>query len=629
VTGGSGRDTYVLGSHAYRSKLVITDFAAGTGGDVLDISALLDQNGNPFALGYLRLLQKGARTLLQWRNPEYADNEWATVARLRHMDAATLTADNFTPSISPDGYSVGLTLAGTADKDTLTGGFLDDALNGLEGDDLLNGLGGDDLLDGGPGSDQLYGGAGNDTLIGGTDASGDYLSGDSGNDSLTGGAGDDTLSGGAGSDTYQGGDGDDLIVVNEMKVTILGDAVESSEIDVGSRNTENVNTATGGTGRDTYILNAGIVQLTVTDFTPGAGGDVFAIGNLFYRISGNPFGALGYLRLLQDGADTLLEWDIDGAAGNQSDWRLLVRLQNVAAADLTGENFTPFAPPDGGSAGVTLTGTADDDSMTGGTTNDVLYGGPGYDGLEGLGGDDFLDGGPGVDWLNGGPGNDTLLGGADDIIANSLNGEDGDDSLVGGAGANRLDGGYGNDTYVGGAGIDYIYDSHGSNLIDAGSGDDTIRVGFSNEAGISTITGGAGRDTFYIGAGLITDFTAGPDGDILDIGGLLFLDFGYEWSFRTLRNLRLLQDGADTLLQFDAPEPVYMPPVLRLVPDKTGSLPHPYGDDAPGNQPDWQTRVRLQNVTATDLTAENFIPLAPPAGVTLIGTADGDNIQIS
>ncbi|MBF8672842.1 hypothetical protein, partial [Pseudomonas putida] len=85
-------------------------------------------------------------------------------------------------------------------------------------------------------------------------------------------------------------------------------------------NVNTVTTVTGGSGRDTYLLYYGSNgQLLVTDFAAGAGGDILSIDNLLINSSGytggNPFDpALGYLRLLQQGADTLLQWDGNGTA---------------------------------------------------------------------------------------------------------------------------------------------------------------------------------------------------------------------------------------------------------------------------------------------------------------------------
>ena len=104
--------------------------------------------------------------------------------------------------------------------------------------------------------------------------------------------------------------------------------------------------------------NVGAAAIIVTDFTAGAGGDMFRLsgddGALLSLLSGwdgssNPFGS-GFLRLQQNGADTLLQWDQDGAGGG-SDWETLVVFQNTDADDFTDANFVPGYDPDGIRAG--------------------------------------------------------------------------------------------------------------------------------------------------------------------------------------------------------------------------------------------------------------------------------------
>ena len=125
-------------------------------------------------------------------------------------------------------------------------------------------------------------------------------------------------------------------------------------------------TVTTGTGSDLINLYApgGSAVITVTDFTPGAGGDVVGLAyfsGVLSRLSGwdgssNPFGA-GYLQLTQNGADTDLQWDQDGPTAGSS-WQTLLHFQNTNVSDFTSANFNPGYSPDGGGiAGSTITGT--------------------------------------------------------------------------------------------------------------------------------------------------------------------------------------------------------------------------------------------------------------------------------
>ena len=232
--------------------------------------------------------------------------------------------------------------------------------------------------------------------------------------------------------------------------------------------------------------------------------------------SSNPFGS-GFLRLEQNGTDTLLQWDQDGAAGGEN-WETLVVFENTDADDFTDANFVPGYDPDGAApAGETITGTEDDDTLAGtvgdDTINalggddtvfglagaDLIYGGDGFDNLNGEDDNDVIDGGNDDDFLSGGDGNDQLFGQAGNDI---LFGEDGDDQLSGGDGR-QFDGDAGNDIIAGGDGDDTLDGGDGNDFLSGGSGSDVL-------------TGGAGADIFDFqsashGPDEITDFVSGID----------------------------------------------------------------------------------------------------------------------
>jgi VCBS repeat-containing protein len=562
-------------------------------------------------------------------------------------------------------------------EDVLSGGDGNDQLSGQAGSDNLSGENGDDQLSGGDGFDQLYGDAGNDVIAGGNDD--DILAGGDGNDQLSGQAGNDSLDGGEGDDTLDGGDGDDFLSdfagTNSFVGGAGGDQIVASStdgaqtIDGGDGNDtirhyyrSSASTITTGSGSDTIELahaDVGSAAIVVTDFTAGAGGDMFRLsgddGSLLSLLSGwdgssNPFGS-GFLRLQQSGADTLLQWDRDGAAGG-SNWETLAVFQNTDADDFTDANFVPGYDPDGSApAGQTITGTAGDDVLTGtigadtidglsgndvvnsGAGADLIHGGDGFDQLYGEADDDIIEGGNDDDILSGGDGNDQLSGQAGN---DGLVGENGDDQLSGAAGNDSLDGGEGDDGLDGGDGDDFLSDfagtnsfaggaggdqivassSDGAQTIDGGDGNDTIRHYYRSSA--STITTGSGSDTIELAhadvgsaAIIVTDFMAGAGGDILrlsgDDGALLSLLSGWDGSSNPFGSgfLRLQQSGADTLLQWDR--------------------------DGTAGGSNWETLAVFQNTDADDFTEANFVPGydpdgSAPAGQTITGTAGDDTL---
>lgn len=206
----------------------------------------------------------------------------------------------------------------------------------------------------------------------------------------------------------------------------------------------------------------------------------------------------------------------------------------------------------------------------------------GYDQLYGSYGNDLLEGGDGSDGLQGDFGNDTLSGdGGDDY----LSGGDGNDVLRGGDGNDYMYGSGGNDVLQGGDGNDYLYDFEGFNICDGGAGNDTLSCGSSQ----ITLTGGSGRDTFSINslyapsADTITDFTAGAAGDILDYRNLMSQLTGYTGDNPFASGyMRFVQSGTDTLFQVDS--------------------------DGTAGGAAFQTVVIMNNVTASSLETDNFLP---------------------
>lgn len=207
-------------------------------------------------------------------------------------------------------------------SDDLRGGFGDDTLKGTdkndeifggEGDNTLHGRGGNDIINAGAGDDKAYGGNGDDVLILGN---GDNLAyGGAGNDRIVTGKGDDRLYGGSGKDLLEGGSGND---------TLLGGS--GDDILIGG---EGADILTGGSGSDTFVFRTlREAEDTLTDFRVGV--DALDLRSLFRSLNytGTDAVADGYLRVLHQEANTLVQIDADGR-GTTAGFTTLATLNNV------------------------------------------------------------------------------------------------------------------------------------------------------------------------------------------------------------------------------------------------------------------------------------------------------------
>lgn len=368
-------------------------------------------------------------------------------------------------------------------------------------------------------------------------------------------------------------------------------------------------TLTLGSGRDTIKINDARQLITVTDFATGASGDIvnvrWVVDQWVHGYDGhsNPFAAGGYFRLVQVGADTMLQ--IDRHMGAPGAWTDFVLFQNTQASAFTATNFLGLSPDGAAPVNQVIQGTAGDDNLYDGPGNDTVYGGAGKDNLFGDAGDDVLDGGDGNDWIDAvSTGYDKLYGGAGDDILQvshiSWNPTPSSVALIdGGIGNDRLayttHRGYGGTlTALGGEGDDFLtFGGPTTATVDMGSGTDSVIVA---PGGAFTITLGSGRDAAMLSlfqdygrsnaAIHITDFEAGDAGDRLDL--LSYVQF-VNW------------DGVSSLIDNHYVEIKQVDGSTVVSVDRDGTA-------------RWQASFVLDNVKLADLTAFNLTGLPGGGG---------------
>ncbi|MDZ5461795.1 type I secretion C-terminal target domain-containing protein, partial [Azohydromonas lata] len=102
-------------------------------------------------------------------------------------------------------------------------------------------------------------------------------------------------------------------------------------------------------GWDAGLVSVPAQATEITDFTAGANGDVLDVNELLRNAAvnfdgGNPFDG-GYLLLVQQGADTLVQFDAEGLTGAFRELVTIAVLRNVDAAQMSSANFEPAFEP--------------------------------------------------------------------------------------------------------------------------------------------------------------------------------------------------------------------------------------------------------------------------------------------
>jgi Ca2+-binding RTX toxin-like protein len=356
---------------------------------------------------------------------------------------------------------------------------------------------------------------------------------------LDGGTGADTMAGGAGDDTYIVDDAGDVVVENPDEGTdtvqsfityTLGANVEnltltgSGAINGTGNSLDNIltgnsaaNVLAGGTGNDTYIVDAldtivenanEGVDTVFAGFTYTLGANlenltltgtsaINGIGNSLDNIlTGNSAanvltGGAGNDTYIVDALDTIVESAGGGIDTVMSDASITLGA-NLENAVLTGTANTNAT---GNSANNQLTGNSGNNILNGGTGADAMAGGAGNDTyvVDNAGDTVTENANEGIDLvqssvsftLGANVENLTLTGasainGTGNALNNVLTGNSGVNTLTGGAGDDTLDGGAGADILVGGTGDDtYIIDATDTVIELAGEGIDTVLAGFT------------------------------------------------------------------------------------------------------------------------------------------------------
>ncbi len=542
LSGGSHDDRFVFGSLDSFGGDLITD---AEGGDLIDLSAMA---------GFLRLMRGGftgqAGEVLVTGTGIAIDMDGDAIADRKitiTQPRGILSLDEVTQGSLVFGYSLPVTLPGSA---------ADDLIVGSNGADAISGQAGHDTLLGGFGADTLSGGADSDKLVGGDGA--DLVLGAEGRDLIVVGAGD-TVSGGIGADRFVLGEiasatiadfalGDVLDLSFLSSLSFVGTAAFSGMAGEVRLYRFGLEIDRDGDGVGETFINVGNGDFTLAETAPGS--LVFQVARALRNGSANGdllAGTDGYdhLRGL-GGNDTLTAGDGDLLQGGLGTDRFAMTITRVSSTPvtatildlavgetvaldftrqqgLTSTNVPVYRGLDGFTGfegwqvvlldhvwvdgtyilkGLAIDSTSDRvadhiidlSGFNGAFTATVTQTGASTftlslvaTGTEHL----LVDGDAAANTLSSGTAGDTLRG------------QGGADTLLGGDGADALDGGTGNDSLVGGAGNDVLFGSSGTDRMTGGEGPDTF---FFNAPHSRP---GALRD-------VITDFDA-DDGDVIDL----------------------------------------------------------------------------------------------------------------
>ena len=421
-------------------------------------------------------------------------------------NAATVTGSN-TLSLAAGLVAASLDASGMSGAAVLTMGGAPTSVASITGTARADTIVGDASasIDGGAGADTITGGAGNDTILGGD-----------GNDSITANGGVDSILGGAGNDiivatlnsgnVINGGDGTDTLSLAAAATATTGAGVSGIEV--------LTLTATGLTQDMTLFVDNGLNTITRVNIEGAISETISNAGSATNTVGFTSTGTLtAFTRLVDTATDSLTLLVTGGSAVTSA----TANTENtITVSGVTASAAVTVTTLVGSQLGTLNVGTANSSTgnfsiptITAGALSSVSVNTSGTVNIGGTANSSARD----------------LTVSVVGTSAATVQGGSGADSITGSGGADSLIGGSGNDTILGGAGVDTIAGGVGGDSITGGSGADQFQVTTATSIAASLVTAAAATIaagdtlTFANGVDIITDFSAGTGGDVLENTG--------------------------------------------------------------------------------------------------------------
>jgi len=446
-------------------------------------------------------------------------------AGVQSVGAISITASvGGTPSLIITGSNQLTTGVVTAAAGSIDASGMTASTTGL---DMVTGQNSAITITGSPVDDDLWGAI--------TTAVSQTISGGAGNDSITAGSGNDSISGGDGNDVITAGAGNDYIDAGAGNdtVTIAADAnLTSADTIIGGDGTDILSfTADMTDDASTFSMFSGFETfrhsiadtLTMSNFINNqtfktvqlAGAVAVVLNNVGSTVTaaairdGAGGGTLTIDRLV-DNTSNAITVSVSASAGTEAATLVLQDEESITFSAATGDQLTVTALTSTDATTIAMTGagavisaaavtsgtkiaTVDASASTGAVTFSAANSAVVVTATAGTGVFTFT-GGLLADVITGGNSADVLAGG------------NGADTISGGVGADGITGGAGGDSMTGGSGVD----TYTQTLTSSVAATATSFAGANLAAGDTL--------TFANGVDVITDFTYGATGDVLENG---------------------------------------------------------------------------------------------------------------